>query len=137
MTHKVKLICSVSMCVNLVRVRFNLGHYTFHPYMKRLWLLYFPFSADRSLSSKATKNSIFLTERMTSCVDPLFGFYLWSPPGHPDMQSVVAARLGVSHSSAALIGVQQGAVLFRQDHGHHHGGTAHQSRLGEVKGEER
>lgn len=48
------------------------------------------------------------------------------------MQSVVAARLGVGQSSAVLVGVQQGAVLFRQDQGHHHGGTTHQSRLGEV-----
>lgn len=51
MTHKVQLICSVSMCVNLVYVRFNLGHYTFHPYMKKLWLLYLPFSAYGRSSS--------------------------------------------------------------------------------------
>jgi len=61
-------------------------------------------------------------------------WYLWSPPGHPDMQSVVTARLGICESSAVLIRVQQGAVLFRQDQSHNHGGATHQSRLGEVRG---
>ncbi|TNN63009.1 hypothetical protein EYF80_026737 [Liparis tanakae] len=51
--------------------------------------------------------------------------------GHPHVQSVVAAGLGVGQSAAVLVGVQQGAVLLRQDQRHHHGGTTHQSRLGE------
>ena len=65
---------------------------------------------------------------------PSFWSYLGSPPGHTDVHSVVAAYLGIGLSSALLIGVQQGAVLFRQDHRHHHGGATHQSSLGEVRG---
>lgn len=36
-------------------------------------------------------------------------------------------------SSAVPVGVQEGAVLLRQDQRHDHGGTTHQSRLGEVR----
>lgn len=58
--------------------------------------------------------------------------YLCSPPGHPHVKRIVAAHLCVSKGSAVLIGVHQGAVLFWQDQGHHHGGTTHQSSLGET-----
>lgn len=62
------------------------------------------------------------------------GFYLRPPPGHPDVQRVVAARLGVGQSAALFVGVQQGAVLFGKHQSHHHGGTTHQSRLRDEDG---
>lgn len=34
---KSALTCSVSMCFNLVLVRFNLGHHAFHPEIRQLW----------------------------------------------------------------------------------------------------
>lgn len=104
-THRICIMRPLSMCINPLPDRFNPGQHT--PYIKK--------------NRKKIKT-------LQS------GSYFWPPPGHPDVQRVVAARLGVGQSAALFVGVQQGAVLFGKHQRHHHGGTTHQSRLRDEDG---